>query len=68
MFNKKYRSALRVHERAIKELQWKLEDQTAILIEVESDLHAAKHSAKHWKEKYKDLEEDFDKLKKRKKK
>jgi len=68
MFNKKYKSALKVYEQVIDELQWKLEDQTAILIEVEGDLHEAKYSAKHWKEKYKDLEEDFDKLKKRKKK
>ena len=68
MFNKKYKSALKVYEQVIDELQWKLEDQTAILIEVERDLHEAKHSAKHWKEKYKDLEEGFDKLKKRKKK
>jgi chromosome segregation ATPase len=62
------KSALRVQEQAIKKLQWILEQEQLVMVELERDLHEAKHSAKHWKEKYKELEDDYDKLKKRKKK
>jgi len=65
---KKYRSALEVHEQAIKKLEFSLEARTAVLVEIERELHEAKHAVKHWKEKYKDLEDDYDKLKKKKKK
>ena len=68
MFNKKYKSALEVHEKAIKKLEFSLQSRTNMLVESERELHEAKHSVKYWKEKYKDLEDDYDKLKKKKKK
>ena len=62
------KSALMVQEQAIKKLQWILEQEQLVMVELERDLHEAKHAAKHWKDKYKALEDDYDKLKKRKKK
>ena len=62
------KSALRVQEQAIKKLQWILEQEQLVMVELQRDLHEAKHSAKHWKDKYKALEDDYDKLKKKKKK
>lgn len=62
------KSSIHVQDQVINKLQEILEHQTSVLLELERDLYEAKTSVKHWKDKYKDLEDEYEKLKKKKKK